>query len=358
MIDPLSPAALLALLADGLDDSALDLLGTAPAVVVDLSEPAASGDLRRALALLAAAPVVLVGVASDGIGDVDTALGLDVLVCGAEDALAPWVACGDRLDEAVESLVRSITASPHAAVALAQLLRVSEPATPASAVVAESWVYSLLQGGPEHREWLATRAARTARPRPHDSVVRLERHGDELVIALDRPEVHNAYGARMRDELVEAFRLVDIDRSIVRVVLRGNGPSFSSGGDLDEFGTAPVPIEAHDIRTRRNAGIALAAIAERVEVQVHGQCVGAGVELPAFAARVLAHPDTTFLLPEIGMGLVPGAGGTSSIPRRIGRHRTAYLALCGRPIETETALAWGLIDGVDDTIDGSTDHHD
>jgi len=61
----------------------------------------------------------------------------------------------------------------------------------------------------------------------------------------------------------------------------------------------------------------------------------------------VAHPDTTFLLPEISMGLVPGAGGTSSIPRRIGRHRAAYFGLCGRPIDVTTALAWGLIDAVD-----------
>jgi enoyl-CoA hydratase/carnithine racemase len=62
---------------------------------------------------------------------------------------------------------------------------------------------------------------------------------------------------------------------------------------------------------------------------------------------VVARADATFLLPEIGMGLVPGAGGTSSVPRRVGRHRAAHLALVGRPIDAATALAWGLVDRID-----------
>jgi enoyl-CoA hydratase/carnithine racemase len=63
---------------------------------------------------------------------------------------------------------------------------------------------------------------------------------------------------------------------------------------------------------------------------------------------VVARSDATFLLPEVAMGLVPGAGGTASIPRRIGRHRSAHLALAGRPIDAVTALEWGLVDRIDD----------
>jgi enoyl-CoA hydratase/carnithine racemase len=70
------------------------------------------------------------------------------------------------------------------------------------------------------------------------------------------------------------------------------------------------------------------------------------VELPAFARRVVARPDARFWLPEVAMGLVPGAGGTVSIPRRIGRQRTALLALTGTAIDATTALEWGLVDAV------------
>ena len=88
----------------------------------------------------------------------------------------------------------------------------------------------------------------------------------------------------------------------------------------------------------------LTACADKVESFVHGACVGAGLELPAFGRRVVAAEDSYFVLPEVGMGLVPGAGGTASVPRRIGRQRTAWLALSGERIDAETALDWGLVD--------------
>ena len=88
----------------------------------------------------------------------------------------------------------------------------------------------------------------------------------------------------------------------------------------------------------------LARIARRVRAELHGACVGAGIELPAFASRVVAREDAFFQLPELSMGLIPGAGGTVSLPRRIGRQRTAWLALTGARLEAATALDWGLVD--------------
>jgi enoyl-CoA hydratase/carnithine racemase len=75
-------------------------------------------------------------------------------------------------------------------------------------------------------------------------------------------------------------------------------------------------------------------------------CVGAGIEPPAFAGRVVAAPDTALRLPEIGMGLIPGAGGTVSIPRRIGRRRTLHLTLDGGPLGAADALERGPVDAV------------
>lgn len=74
--------------------------------------------------------------------------------------------------------------------------------------------------------------------------------------------------------------------------------------------------------------------------------VGAGIELAAFADRIVADPATRISLPELTLGLLPGAGGTVSLPRRIGRQRTAYLALTGSVIDASTALAWGLVDEI------------
>ncbi len=150
----------------------------------------------------------------------------------------------------------------------------------------------------------------------------------------------------MRDLLCEALTLAVTDDSIEEVILSGQGPAFCSGGDLDEFGTLADPATAHAIRATRNPGRLLADCASRLHVVVHGACVGAGIELPAFADHVVARPDASFRLPEVSMGLVPGAGGTASLPRRIGRQRTAWMALTGAPVDPSTALSWGLIDEV------------
>jgi enoyl-CoA hydratase/carnithine racemase len=71
---------------------------------------------------------------------------------------------------------------------------------------------------------------------------------------------------------------------------------------------------------------------------------GSGLEMAAFCGRVISRPDALFGLPELSLGLIPGAGGTVSVTRRIGRWRTAYLVLSGLNINVETAMAWGLVD--------------
>ena len=83
---------------------------------------------------------------------------------------------------------------------------------------------------------------------------------------------------------------------------------------------------------------------DRLEARAHGACIGAGAEFAAFCGAVAAADDAYFQLPELEMGLVPGAGGTVSVSRRIGRWRTAYLALTGTRIDVARALAWKLVD--------------
>jgi enoyl-CoA hydratase/carnithine racemase len=176
--------------------------------------------------------------------------------------------------------------------------------------------------------------------------VRVTRAGDRLDLVLSRPHSRNALNRAMRDGLLEGLALAAADPSLATVVLRGEGTSFCSGGDLDEFGTFSDPAAAHLVRLGTSIGRALLALGERLVVEVHGPCAGSGVELPAFAPRVLAHPDFTAALPEVGLGLIPGAGGTVSITRRVGRHRMVLLALSGARIDAATALRWGLVDEV------------
>jgi enoyl-CoA hydratase/carnithine racemase len=231
-----------------------------------------------------------------------------------------------------------------AATICRQLVEASPRLDVEAGLLAESLAYGLLQGGPEFARWLEARGP-VDPPVPSPDPVLLARDGDRLTITLHRPEVHNAVDVTLRDALVDAFALVAADPALV-VDLRGDGPSFSSGGDLREFGSFPDPVTAHAIRSERLPARALAAVADRVTAHVHGSCVGAGVELAAFCHRVVAHPATTFRLPEVQMGLVPGQGGTVSLPRRIGVERTLELALSGDTVDAATALEWGLVDEV------------
>lgn len=247
---------------------------------------------------------------------------------------------GDCWDDDVAA---AVAARPAAADALVRLLTAA-PATIEAGLVAESVAYAELQAGPEFAAWLDERGP--APPAPSPDPVVLERTGDHLVITLHRPEVHNAVDVALRDALVEALDLVAADPALT-AELRGAGPSFCSGGDLREFGTFPDPATAHAVRLERLPARSLAAVADRVTAHVHGHCVGAGVELAAFCHRVVAHPAAVFRLPEVAMGLVPGQGGTVSLPRRIGPARTAWLALTGHPIGAPTALTWGLVDTLD-----------
>jgi enoyl-CoA hydratase/carnithine racemase len=239
-----------------------------------------------------------------------------------------------------------VSADLVAVAALDLLLEATDGLDVARALVVESATYSALQGGPDHQAWLRTHSRKDRGP--EGEPLRMARHEATLHITLDRPRVRNAYNAAMRDALLEALALAHDDDSIAGVVLDGAGPSFCSGGDLDEFGTTPDPATGHLIRIARSVGRALHEVRDKVTVVVHGPCVGAGVELAAFAGRVVARPDATFRLPEVAMGLVPGAGGTVSLPRRIGAKRTRWLAVSGVAIDADTALEWGLVDTISD----------
>jgi len=133
-------------------------------------------------------------------------------------------------------------------------------------------------------------------------------------------------------------------------VLGGNGPSFCSGGDLSEFGSFADPASAHLARTRHSPALALDALTMRFHdacrAEVHGQVLGSGLEMAAFCGQVTCRAGARLGLPELALGLIPGAGGTVSITRRIGRWRTAYLVLSGVFIDPATALDWGLVDSL------------
>lgn len=287
-------------------------------------------EAERIAAWLEQLPCPTIAVARGGGGAIAKAC--DVLLESAEHA-AP--------------LLTNIEHSPIAASVLVQLLRTTANLPMLGALTVESLAYATLQGGAEFQRWLVqNKADSPAVPTDVGPAVVITRCGDELRLELNRASNRNAINLELRDALVEALQLVIADSSIRSVKLSGRGKCFSVGGDLTEFGTLPNPAMAHIIRGLTMPGRFLAQCAERVAFHVHGACIGSGVELPAFGRRVTASADSFFHLPELRFGLIPGGGGCVSIPRRIGRQRTAWLVLSGKRINAKQALEWGLVDAI------------
>ena len=272
-------------------------------------------------------------------------------VIAVGDAASPLAqACDLHLPSAghLPGLLRNIEAAPLAAAVLVQTLRLSHQLDAADALIVESMAYASLQHGAEFRRWQA--GYRTPAPSQQSDqgpAVELIREEDCLHIRLNRPRTRNAMTVELRDGLNEALGLALADGSISKVTLDAAGRCFSTGGDPAEFGTAPDPATAHAVRSMTLPGRLLHRLAHQSTVRVHGACIGSGIEFPAFAGRVIAQANAWFQLPELRYGLIPGAGGTVSIARRIGRQRTAWLALSGARIDARTALAWGLVDQVE-----------
>jgi len=249
------------------------------------------------------------------------------------------------LDTAIAELTGAAAQFPRAALVLAALLRQTPQLPTASAIAAEAAAYSTLLAGPEFAGWLASRGTRKPTPAVETARVETSLNDGVLTIRMTRRLRLNAIDGAMRAALVDAFAIAIADPAL-RVHFSGEGPCFSNGGDLREFGTTPNPATAWAVRMTQHPGWQLSHISDRTHVHMHGPCVGAGVEMAAFAGTVSAEPATTFLLPELHMGLLPGAGGCVSIPRRIGRWRTLWLLLTASVISAQEALDWGLIDDI------------
>ena len=304
-----------------------ELPGQPPVLAFDLRGCDEPG-LPHIVAALQSQPVPTLALVDAGAGVADSIL-------QAFDLLA-------ESEQALQQLHDAIAANPQASAVCCQVSRMTSNLDIADALVVESLAYATLQAGGEFRRWLASHEPSESLC-PSDPVL-LAREGDLLKITLNSEGNRNALSTAMRDSLTSAFRLAAMDESISKVSLDARGPAFCAGGDLSEFGSAEDMSQAHQIRLRRMPAAALAAIASKVQCHVHGACIGAGIEMPAFAAEIIAKPDSVFRLPEVQMGLIPGAGGCVSIPRRIGRQTFNALAISGREVSAEEALALHLVD--------------
>lgn len=316
---------------DHIEREAFSPLGETPFVVLDAREDASR--YRDTQAIIA-------GVDREGELPNASAADFDLLLTPAPSPPAPWVyVAASALQSKLDSFAANVRNAPYAAGVLRHVLRITESMPFADALAVESLAYSTLLGGAEFRAW---RAAHTPHQVNNQGGVVYERDNDHVILTLNSPDTHNAMTAAMRDSLCEALAAVLDDPSEPIVTLRGAGACFSVGGDLNEFGANLDLAQAHTIRTTRSVARLVHELGARATIVFHGACIGSGLEGPAAAARRVAAEGAFFQLPELKMGLIPGAGGTVTVPRAVGRHRAFAMMLGGARVSAATALDWGL----------------
>ena len=266
----------------------------------------------------------------------------------------PRVTTVGDIDAAVAGIAAQVAEFPLAAQICDDVLRAnSETGSLRTALTTESMAYSTLQAGPEFARWLAAQPPRERHDASAPVLIDRNDAPQRLTLTFNRPEKHNAFSNALRAGLLDGLELAHLDHEITECVLRGAGRSFCSGGDLKEFGLFENAAASHIARTRFSPALSLAAVSERLGsrfvAEVHGAVMGSGLEMAAYAGTVRSDATARFGLPELRLGLIPGAGGTISVTRRIGRWRTAYLVLSGETIDPQTALQWGLVDELVDT---------
>jgi enoyl-CoA hydratase/carnithine racemase len=166
-------------------------------------------------------------------------------------------------------------------------------------------------------------------------------------VTLNRPKALNAYSVQMRDDLYEVLRAIKDDDEVRVAIIKGAGDkAFCAGADLTEFLTAPSAIEARQIRFRRDLWKLFLSIPQPLIAAVHGYVLGSGMEIAACCDIRVASEDAVFGLPEVGLGIIPGAGGTQTIPRLIGVSRSLEMLLTNRWIPAEEAHGFGLVNKV------------
>jgi 3-hydroxyacyl-CoA dehydrogenase len=177
-------------------------------------------------------------------------------------------------------------------------------------------------------------------------VVTRELRGKVLLVTIDHAPV-NALSADVRRGLLAAIEAADSDRSVQAVLIVGAGRNFIAGADIREFGKPPVPPSLPDVCNR------IEACTKPVVAAIHGAALGGGLEVALAAHYRIAVDGAKLGLPEVQLGLLPGAGGTQRTPRLIGAKAALDLMLSGRHANAHEALALGLVDrlgGSDDIL--------
>jgi 3-hydroxyacyl-CoA dehydrogenase len=174
---------------------------------------------------------------------------------------------------------------------------------------------------------------------PITSPISTTRHGDVLIVTSNNPPV-NALGAAVRQGLVAAIEEAEGDDGIKAVVIRCEGQTFFAGADISEFGkpmVMPMLPQVVDI---------IEGCSKPVVAAIHGTALGGGLEVALASHYRIAVPDAKLGVPEVKLGLLPGAGGTQRLPRVAGVQKALEMVTSGSPIGAREACAVGLVDRV------------
>jgi 3-hydroxyacyl-CoA dehydrogenase len=170
-------------------------------------------------------------------------------------------------------------------------------------------------------------------------VADLAQHGDIAVLTLNSPPV-NALSVAVRDGLKRGVEAANADPAVKAIIVICAGRTFIAGADISEFGKPPArPHLPEALDAMENAG-------KPVLAAVHGTALGGGFEVALTAHYRIATPSAKFGLPEIKLGLIPGAGGTQRLPRLIGVEKALEIILSGTPFSADVAKEWGVVDAL------------
>ncbi|PWU29881.1 3-hydroxyacyl-CoA dehydrogenase [Pseudomonas sp. RW407] len=170
-------------------------------------------------------------------------------------------------------------------------------------------------------------------------VVQVERHGDVALIKVDNPPV-NALGLAVRAGLLRALHEAEADAAVRAVVLVCAGRTFMAGADIKEFGKPPQAPSLPEVVE------AIEASAKPSVAVIHGTALGGGLEVALACHYRIARADAQVGLPEVKIGLLPGAGGTQRLPRLVGVGRALDMIVSGNPVKAPQALEYGILDAI------------
>jgi enoyl-CoA hydratase len=174
-----------------------------------------------------------------------------------------------------------------------------------------------------------------------------EKRDDIAYVTLNRPKALNVYNIQMRDELYEILGAIREDDEVRVAIFNGAGKkAFCAGADLSEFLTAPSPVIARQVRWERDVWGLFLSMPQPLIAALHGYVLGSGIEIALCCDIRIASEDVLFGLPEVGLGIIPAAGGTQTLPRTIGKSRALEMLITSDWVEAEEALKIGLVNRV------------